>query len=287
MSRQAAPSPCALCRSPSPARTPPLQGRRHPPRQDGCLGVQGVHLRHALPEAVLGRVRGREEVVAEKRARAAARWKPSSAETRRYYGQSFFVPPRLAGALRRRASPQRRRLPQQGPGWPGEENTSLEGCCSTSTSTARSASRRSPTSKLRQLISHFNTLPAAQRGLRVSRPARRRLRVPDRRVRRLGRQEGRRVLHAALGRAHDGAARQAQGAARIYDPCVGSGGMLILARNTSTSTAARAQLGPLRPGGQRRVWSISKMNMMLHGIADADLRNGDTLAEPSTSRAAS
>jgi type I restriction enzyme M protein len=28
------------------------------------------------------------------------------------------------------------------------------------------------------------------------------------------------------------------------------------------------------------VWSISKMNMILHGIPDADLRNGDTLAEP-------
>jgi len=28
------------------------------------------------------------------------------------------------------------------------------------------------------------------------------------------------------------------------------------------------------------VWAISKMNMLLHGIADADVRNGDTLAEP-------
>jgi type I restriction enzyme M protein len=28
------------------------------------------------------------------------------------------------------------------------------------------------------------------------------------------------------------------------------------------------------------VWSISKMNLLLHGIADADLRNGDTLGEP-------
>jgi type I restriction enzyme M protein len=28
------------------------------------------------------------------------------------------------------------------------------------------------------------------------------------------------------------------------------------------------------------VWSISKMNLLLHGITDADLRNGDTLAEP-------
>ena len=28
------------------------------------------------------------------------------------------------------------------------------------------------------------------------------------------------------------------------------------------------------------VWSISKMNLLLHGIPDADMRNGDTLAEP-------
>ncbi len=28
------------------------------------------------------------------------------------------------------------------------------------------------------------------------------------------------------------------------------------------------------------VWSISKMNMLLHGIAGADLKNGDTLADP-------
>ena len=28
------------------------------------------------------------------------------------------------------------------------------------------------------------------------------------------------------------------------------------------------------------VWSICKMNMLLHGIPDADMRNGDTLAEP-------
>jgi type I restriction enzyme M protein len=28
------------------------------------------------------------------------------------------------------------------------------------------------------------------------------------------------------------------------------------------------------------VWSIAKMNMLLHGISTADLRNDDTLAEP-------
>ena len=43
---------------PCSAGAAPVRSRRHPARQDGCLGVQGVHLRDALPEAVLGRVRG-------------------------------------------------------------------------------------------------------------------------------------------------------------------------------------------------------------------------------------
>ena len=50
--------------------------------------------------------------------------------------------------------------------------------------------------KLVELIKHFNKVPLRQRGLRVPRPAGRGLRVPDPGLRRLGGQEGRRVLHA-------------------------------------------------------------------------------------------
>ena len=51
------------------------------------------------------------------------------------------------------------------------------------------------------------------------------------RVRRLRRQEGRRVLHPARRRPDDGPDRRApQRAMRVYDPCSGSGGMLICAR---------------------------------------------------------
>ena len=52
---------------------------------------------------------------------------------------------------------------------------------------------------------------------------------------------------------------------RIYDPCCGSGGMLIYARQYVER--ARRQRGQPRPVGQdkRRRWSISKMNMLLHG----------------------
>lgn len=67
----------------------------------------------------------------------------------------------------------------------------------------------------------------------------------------------------------------------IYDPCVGSGGMLILAKeyiDEHGGDGSRADLCGQEANGT--VWSIAKMNMLLHGISSADLRNEDTLAEP-------
>ena len=67
----------------------------------------------------------------------------------------------------------------------------------------------------------------------------------------------------------------------IYDPCVGSGGMLILAKeyiDEHGGEGRRAELCGQEANGT--VWSIAKMNMLLHGISSADLRNEDTLAEP-------
>lgn len=67
----------------------------------------------------------------------------------------------------------------------------------------------------------------------------------------------------------------------VYDPCSGSGGMLILSREHIAEHGGNprnlALYGQEDNGG---VWSMSKMNMILHGIPDADIRNGDTLAEP-------
>ena len=72
---------------------------------------------------------------------------------------------------------------------------------------------------------------------------------------------------------------------RVYDPCSGSGGMLILASEYLAEHGGDprnlALYGQESNGG---VWSISKMNMILHGIPDADLQNGDTLAEPAAHR---
>ncbi|MEX0947108.1 MAG: N-6 DNA methylase, partial [Acidimicrobiia bacterium] len=68
---------------------------------------------------------------------------------------------------------------------------------------------------------------------------------------------------------------------RIYDPCSGSGGMLIYSRNHIAEHGGDPN--DLVLAGQESngtTWSISKMNMILHGIKDADLRNDDTLADP-------
>ena len=68
---------------------------------------------------------------------------------------------------------------------------------------------------------------------------------------------------------------------RVYDPCSGSGGMLILsAEHVREHGGNPRNLGLYGQEDNGGVWSISKMNMILHGIPDADLRNGDTLAEP-------
>lgn len=67
----------------------------------------------------------------------------------------------------------------------------------------------------------------------------------------------------------------------IYDPCVGSGGMLILSKeyiDEHGGDGRKANLFGQEYNGT--VWSIAKMNMLLHGISTADLRNEDTLAEP-------
>ena len=67
---------------------------------------------------------------------------------------------------------------------------------------------------------------------------------------------------------------------RVYDPTVGSGGMLI---QTTDYLREKGGAGELSLFGQESIgttWSICKMNMLLHGISDADIRQADTLKEP-------
>jgi type I restriction enzyme M protein len=67
----------------------------------------------------------------------------------------------------------------------------------------------------------------------------------------------------------------------IYDPTVGSGGMLIQShqyvQETGGDSRDLALYGQEDNGG---TWSICKMNMILHGIHSADIRQGDTIADP-------
>ncbi|MFD4019733.1 type I restriction-modification system subunit M [Streptomyces sindenensis] len=67
----------------------------------------------------------------------------------------------------------------------------------------------------------------------------------------------------------------------IYDPCMGSGGMLIAAREYIEEHGGNPD--ELGINGQDRnpaSWSMASMNMVLHGIRKFDLQHGDTLTEP-------
>ncbi len=67
----------------------------------------------------------------------------------------------------------------------------------------------------------------------------------------------------------------------VYDPCCGSGGMLIQSKQYVEECGRDARnlalYGQDNNGG---VWAICKINMLLHGIRDADIHNDDTLFNP-------
>ncbi len=67
----------------------------------------------------------------------------------------------------------------------------------------------------------------------------------------------------------------------IYDPTVGSGGMLIQSRDYIQECGGDPR--DLSLYGQDKIgttWAICKMNMLLHGIAHADIRQEDTIRRP-------
>lgn len=67
----------------------------------------------------------------------------------------------------------------------------------------------------------------------------------------------------------------------VYDPTVGSGGMLIQSRtyveDNGQNPETLALYGQENDG---KVWSICKMNMILHNIPDAHIENEDTILNP-------
>ena len=69
--------------------------------------------------------------------------------------------------------------------------------------------------------------------------------------------------------------------AEIYDPTVGSGGMLIECKNYVESRYGSARNISLY--GQEKsgtVWGLCKMNMLFHNIYDSKILNGDTILNP-------
>lgn len=67
----------------------------------------------------------------------------------------------------------------------------------------------------------------------------------------------------------------------IYDPTCGSGGMLIEAKNYVQARYGNS--GSMSFYGQElngTTWSLCKMNMLFHDIFDAEILQGDTIADP-------
>ncbi len=67
----------------------------------------------------------------------------------------------------------------------------------------------------------------------------------------------------------------------VYDPTCGSGGMLIQTRDYIQEIGGDPR--DLSLAGQESIgttWSICKMNMLLHGISHADIRQEDTIRRP-------
>jgi type I restriction enzyme M protein len=67
----------------------------------------------------------------------------------------------------------------------------------------------------------------------------------------------------------------------IYDPTCGSGGMLIQSRDYITECGGDPRdLSLFGQDNMGTTWSICKMNMLLHGISHADIRQEDTIRRP-------
>jgi len=70
----------------------------------------------------------------------------------------------------------------------------------------------------------------------------------------------------------------------VYDPTCGSGGMLLESARYIDKHFDRVggQINVTLKGQEQNLntWSIAKINMILHGMQDADIRKGDTLGNP-------
>lgn len=68
---------------------------------------------------------------------------------------------------------------------------------------------------------------------------------------------------------------------RVYDPTVGSGGMLISTRNYLIEKGENpSNLSLFGQEKNLNTWAICKINMFLHSVVNADIKRGDTLRDP-------
>jgi type I restriction enzyme M protein len=225
----------------------------------------------------------REEIIAEQLSRGRSQADAElRADTRSYYQDTFFVPKLSRWAdLRDELSSNVGNGLNKALAALEEENTGLEGVLHHIDFTRTVGRSKLPDKKLLELIQHFgkhrfrnedfefpDLLGAAYEYLIGE--------FADS----AGKKGGEFYTPRAVVRMMARLADPDEGM-RIYDPCSGSGGMLILsAEHVQEHGGDPRNLGLYGQEDNGGVWSISKMNMILHGISDADLRNGDTLAEP-------
>jgi type I restriction enzyme M protein len=233
-----------------------------------CSDVFEARRREIIAEQV---EKGRSEEEAEKRA-----------ESPSYYADTFFVPERARWEfIRDELHTSVGDGLNKALGALEDENSGLEGVLHHIDFTRTVGKSKLPDKKLRALIQHFNKyrlcnedfefpdlLGAAYEYLIAE--------FADS----AGKKGGEFYTPRAVVRTMVRLANPQEGQ-RVYDPCSGSGGMLIMsAEHVREHGGNPKNLGLYGQEDNGGVWSISKMNMILHGIADADLRNGDTLAEP-------
>lgn len=66
----------------------------------------------------------------------------------------------------------------------------------------------------------------------------------------------------------------------IYDPAVGSGGMIIQAKEHIKELYDSDNFSLYGQDAIATTWAMCKMNMILHGVVNADIKNEDTLENP-------
>jgi type I restriction enzyme M protein len=68
---------------------------------------------------------------------------------------------------------------------------------------------------------------------------------------------------------------------RVYDPCCGSGGMLIYsAEHIRESGGDMDDIGLYGQEKNLNTWAIGQMNVLLHELYDAEIEKGDTITDP-------